>query len=220
MSYCSKCHVEVRGELNFCPLCQNELQNKKGKIENIYPKVEQRSNNHMLLKVFGFIAAVVSILAMFFNIIFPSKTLWSILVMGIMGFVWLSLAVAIKKHRHIMKYLWYQILIIALLSMFIDYMTGSYGWAISIVIPCLLTTAIIVMSILPKVLHLQVGDYLIYLLLDALIGMIPFIFIITGDAISDVPSIICVLTSIISVVGIIIFEGRTMMSELKRRLHV
>ncbi|MBP3887422.1 MAG: hypothetical protein J6F30_07170 [Cellulosilyticum sp.] len=220
MSYCDKCQIEVKGNIRFCPLCQNELQIQNKKMENFYPVVEPRSNSHMLLKVFGFIALVISILAVFFNIIFPTGRLWSVLVMGIMGFVWLSLSVAIKKHRHIMKYLWYQIMIFSLLTIFIDYMTGNYGWAMSIVIPCLLTTAMIVMSILPKVLHLQVGDYLIYLLLDALIGIVPFIFMVIGDAITDIPSMICILTSMISVAGMIIFEGKKMMSELKRRLHV
>lgn len=220
MSYCSKCHIEVKGNLNFCPLCQNELQDKDKKREDIYPRVESRSSSHMLLKIFGFIAMVSSILAVFFNLILPSKTAWSILVIGIMGFVWLSLAVAIKKHRHVVKYLWYQIMILGLLTIFIDCMTGNHGWAISIVIPFLLITAMIVMSILSKILHLQAGDYLIYLLLDALVGIIPYIFILSGDAISDIPSIICILASIISIVRIVIFEGRTMMSELKRRLHV
>lgn len=220
MSYCSKCQIEIRGHLTFCPLCQNELQDKNEKVENLYPKVEPRSKSHMLLKIFGFIALVISILAIFLNLILPSTTLWSILVVGILGFVWLSLAVAIKKHRHIMKYLWYQIMILSLLSIFVDYMTGKNGWSMSIVIPCLLITAMIVMSILPKILHMQVGDYLIYLLLDALIGIIPFIFIMTGDAISHIPSIICILVSLISVIGIVIFEGKTMMGELKRRLHV
>ena len=220
MRYCDKCQIEVGGNLKFCPLCQNELHIQSEEVENFYPIVEPRSNSHMLLKIFGFIAIVISILAVFFNIIFPNGTAWSVLIIGIMGFVWWSIAVAIKKHRHIVKYLWYQIMILSLLTMFIDYMTGNYGWAISIVIPFLLTTAMIVMFILPKVLNLQVGDYLIYLLLDALIGIVPFIFMIVGETISDIPSMICILTSIISVVGMIIFEGKTMMSELKRRLHV
>ena len=220
MSYCSKCQIEVKGNLNFCPLCQNELQNKAIEMEHVYPAVEPRSTSHMILKIFGFIAIIISAVAVFWNIVFPYKTAWSFLIVGIMGFVWLSLAVAIKKHRHIIKYLWYQILILGLLTLFIDYMTGNYGWAISIVIPCLLTTAMIVMTILPKILHLQVGDYLIYILFDALIGIGLYIFITTGDAITDVPSIICILVSMILVVGMTIFEGKTMMSELKRRLHV
>lgn len=221
MRYCIKCHTEISGDLKFCPLCQHELQIKDTTVEDLYPsEVIKRTNSHMLLKVFGFISLVVSILAIFFNMVLPSNTLWSLIVVVIMGFVWLSIAVAIKKHRNILKYLWYQIVIIGVLTIFIDAMTGHRGWAITFVIPIMLTAAMLVMYLLSKILHLQVGDYMIYLLLDALFGMIPLIFLFSNQLISDIPSLVCILTSIVSVVALVIFEGRNMMSELKRRLHV
>ena len=221
MKHCSKCHIDVIGNVNFCPLCQHELQVKDRQIEDIYPtEIERRSNSHIIIKIFGFISIIVSILAVFFNIILPTTTLWSVTVVGVMGCVWLSLAVAIKKHRNILKYLWYQMMIITILAIFVDAMTGQRGWAITFVVPIMLTVAMLVMYLLSKILHLQVGDYMIYLLLDALFGIIPFIFLFTNHLTTDIPALVCILTSIISVVGLIIFEGRNMMSELKRRLHV
>lgn len=221
MKYCNKCHTEVMGSVKFCPLCQHELQIKNEQEEDLYPfEIDKRSNSHMLLKVFGFISMIASILAVFFNIVLQSKTLWSLIVIVVMGFTWLSIAAAIKKHRNILKYVWYQMLIITSLTVVIDGMTGQRGWAITFVMPLMLTVAMIVMYLLSKVLKLQVGDYMIYLLLDALFGIIPVIFLRTHQLITDIPSWICILTSIISVVGLIIFEGKNMMSELKRRLHV
>lgn len=221
MKYCSKCHTDIMGNLVFCPLCQNELQIKDNHIEDLYPtKIEKRSNNHMLLKVFGFIAMITSILAIFFNKALGSKTFWALIVIVVMGFTWLSIATAIKKHGNILKYVWNQMLIITVLTVIVDGLTGQHGWAITFVVPTMLTVAMIVMYLLSKILHLQVGDYMIYLLLDALFGIIPLIFLRTRHLITDIPAWICILTSIISVVGLIIFEGKNMMSELKRRLHV
>ena len=99
-------------------------------------------------------------------------------------------------------------------------MTGAHGWAITFVIPIILTLAMVVMYVVSKVLHLQVGDYMIYLLIDALFGLIPLVLLLTGQVFTDIPSLICILTSIISVVGLVIFEGNNMVSELKRRLHL
>ena len=222
MRYCDKCKVEVRGSQEFCPLCQHELQIKDASDnEDVYPnQVQKRFNNHMLLKVFGFIGLSASILAVFFNIILPSESLWSLIVVVVMACLWLSLAMAIKKHKNILKYLWQQMIIITLLTICIDALTGQHGWAISFVLPIILTVAMIVMYLLSKILHLQVGDYMIYLLLDALFGIIPLILVNTQKLISDIPSLICILTSIISVVALVIFEGKSIISELNRRLHI
>lgn len=222
MRYCDKCKVEVRGRQEFCPLCQHELQIKGASdSEDVYPnQVQKRFNNHMLLKVFGFIGLSASILAVFFNIILPSESLWSLIVVAVMACLWLSLAMAIKKHKNILKYLWQQMIIITLLTICIDALTGQHGWAISFVLPIILTVAMIVMYLLSKILHLQVGDYMIYLLLDALFGIIPLILVNTQKLISDIPSLICILTSIISVVALVIFEGKSIISELNRRLHI
>ena len=221
MKYCSKCHIEVMGPVEFCPLCQHELQLKDKHTEDIYPKVEKRNtDSHMVLKVFGFICMSISILTIFFNIILPSHTLWSLIVIVSIGSVWLSLAVTLKRRKNILKYLWYQMVIISILVMVLDVLTGKKGWSISFVIPIMLTAAMIGMYLLSKLLHLQVGDYMIYLLFDALFGIIPLIFLRADNLITDIPSLICILTSIISVVGLFIFEGKNMMSELKRRLHI
>lgn len=222
MRYCDKCRVEVRGSQQFCPLCQHELQVKDAsESEDIYPShIEKRFNNHMLLKFFGFIGLSASILAVFFNIILPSETMWSLIVVAVTACLWVSLAMAIKKHKSILKYLWQQMMIITLLTICIDALTGQHGWAISFVLPIILTIAMVVMYLLSKILHLQVGDYMIYLLLDALFGVIPLILVNTQELISDIPSLICILTSIISVVGLVIFEGKNIISELNRRLHI
>lgn len=221
MKYCSKCKVEVIGSMAFCPLCQNELQLQGQVTENIYPPTEERGeNSHIVLKSIGFISLIASILCVFFNAILPGQSWWSLIVVLTIGCVWLSLAIAIAKHRNLLKYLLYQSIIISLFAVFLDYMTGHHGWAITFVVPVVFTLAMVVMYLLSKILHLQVGDYMIYLLLDALFGIIPIIFLATGQLETDIPSMVCILGSIISVISLIIFEGKNMLSELKRRLHV
>ena len=104
--------------------------------------------------------------------------------------------------------------------MFLDYFTGRHGWSITFVIPIIFTLAMIVMYMLSKILHLQTGEYIIYLLLDALFGIIPILFLVTDSVKYTIPSFICIMVSLSSVTALIIFEGRTMFSELKRRLHI
>lgn len=221
MKYCNRCKVEVIGNLTFCPLCQSELLVKGEIKESIFPPIEEvYIKQHLILKIVGFISIIASILSIFFNLMIPSTTFWALIVILTVGSVWMSLATAIKKHRNILKYLLYQSVIICLFAIFLDMITGWRGWALTFVLPIVFTLAMVVMYLLTKILHLKVGDYMIYLLLDALFGIIPIIFLITNCLRTDIPSIVCILTSMISVTGLIVFEGKNMLSELKRRLHV
>lgn len=221
MKYCTKCKVDVTGDLTFCPLCQSELLLEGEIKESIFPVIkEENAKNYLVLKILGFISISASILSVFFNIILSSSSWWSLIVVVTVSAVWISLAIAIIKHRDLLKYLLYQSVIICLFAVFLDYITGQQGWAITFVVPIVFTLAMIVMYLLSKILHLQVGDYMIYLLLDALFGIIPILFLVTDKLQTDMPSIVCILGSIISVVGLVVFEGKNMLSELKRRLHV
>lgn len=221
MKYCSKCKTHMEGTLTYCPLCQNELAVIDDKEEIFYPRsYENDRTSHMILKTFAFISVVVSILCVFMNIIIPAKIWWSLIVIVTFGCLWLSLSIAISKHKNILKYLLHQSIVISLFALFLDYFTGPYGWAINFVIPVVLTLAMILMYMLSKILHLQAGEYMIYLLLDALFGIIPILFLMTDQIKYRVPSFICILVSLISVTALMIFEGRIMLSELKRRLHI
>lgn len=221
MKYCNKCKTHITGSLTYCPLCQSELVVIDEKVEELYPMAyESDAANYMILKIFAFISVVVSILSVFMNIIIPTKVWWSLIVVATFVCLWISLSIAISKHKNILKYLLHQSIIISLFSIFLDYFTGRYGWSINFVIPVIFTLAMIVMYILSKILRLQAGEYMIYLLLDALFGIIPILFLVTDSVKYTVPSFICILVSLISVTALIIFEGRTMLSELKRRLHI
>lgn len=221
MKYCSKCKTHIAGALTYCPLCQNELITLDGQVEIFYPNsYENDRTSHMILKTFAFISVVVSILCVFINMIIPAKIWWSLIVIVTFGCLWLSLSIAISKHKNILKYLLHQSIVISLFSLFLDYFTGSYGWAINFVIPVVFTLAMILMYTLSKILHLQAGEYIIYVLLDALFGIIPIFFLMTEQIKYRMPSFICILVSLISVTALIVFEGRIMLSELKRRLHI
>lgn len=221
MKYCEKCKANVVGTATYCPLCQNKLVITEIKDDEIFPVLPPTKDRYSLLfKVLTFFSLTVSILSITLNFLQPREGWWSILVVGTLGCVWLSVVVAIIKHRNILKYLLYQILIILLFTIFVDYRIGWYGWSITYVLPIIFTGAMIVMYSLSKILKLETGDYMIYLLLDALFGIIPIIFIGSDVVQTDLPSMICIIVSIVSVTALIVFEGRNMYNELKRRLHV
>lgn len=222
MKHCNKCNIDVQGHLSYCPLCQNQLVKKDPRDEeDLFPDTYNLyTSQHMFLKVLGFIAITISLICITINFFVLEHGYWSLIVVAALGCIWLSLAIAISKHRNILKYLLYQCLIICLFTGVLDYLTGWSGWSIDIVVPIVFTVAVVVMYLLTKLLRLKAGDYIIYLLLDVFFGILPFVFLLLGIAHRRVLSIICIAVSLVFLSALIIFEGRTMLEELNKRLHI
>ncbi len=221
MKWCGKCKVKIRGTQSYCPLCQNELSNLEEQSESLFP-TSYRGNKekHLAMKIITFMMILAGMLSVFINILYPTKIWWGLIVVIILLGARISLGFAIAKHRSILKYLFYQSLLLISIAIFVDLFTGKYGWSITYVLPIIFTLAMITMYLLSKILHLQPNEYMIYLLLDAAFGIIPIIFIVRNSVTTPIPSFVCIMASIISVIALIIFEGNNMYSELKRRLHI
>ena len=75
-------------------------------------------------------------------------------------------------------------------------------------------------TIVSKVMHLKAEDYIIYLLINIIFGLVPFIFAVTGLA-----SIkwLCLASMVVSVVGltsVFLFSEANVWQELKKRFHL
>ncbi|NLW54180.1 MAG: hypothetical protein GXY99_04685, partial [Clostridiaceae bacterium] len=69
-------------------------------------------------------------------------------------------------------------------------------------------------------LHMESGDYIVYLLLCGLLGLVPLLFLIFGWVSVKLPSVICVGVSFLMIVGTFIFQGGNIKHELSKRLHI
>ena len=109
---------------------------------------------------------------------------------------------------------------ISLIALMWDLLTGWIGWSINYVIPLVCIFAMISMAIISKIRKLHIEDYILYIIIDGLFGIVPIIFIIFGFLDVLYPSVICIATSVISLSTIIIFEDKKLIAEVKRRLHI
>ena len=57
-------------------------------------------------------------------------------------------------------------------------------------------------------------------MIDAVFGIVPLVFLLTGMLAVILPSLLCVGISVISMAALFLFEGERMMTELRRRLHI
>ena len=136
------------------------------------------------------------------------------------GCACVSVWVGVLKKANLLKNIIWQLLIVSVCAVLWDAFTHWHGWSIEYVFPITCLVAMIAMAVVARVTHTPASEYLIYLVLDALFGVIPVIFLLTGILKVTYPSVICVGGSVISVLALLCFQGENMRRELHKKLHL
>lgn len=220
MKYCRHCKVYIREEHDRCVLCENILEAKKSKTEDIFPYIPPFYESHLALKIMIFISIVALVVSFGINMIFPSNINWPMLFMFAVASIWIGLIIIIQKRYHIPKKIVWQVIIISVLSVFWDYKVGWKGWSLDYVIPIACVSAMIIMYVTAKVMKLSTRDYITYAFLAGVFGIIPILFIIFNLVNIVYPSIISIGFSIILLSAIFIFQGKDIRSEITKRMHI
>lgn len=220
MKYCNNCNVNVVGKRKICPLCQDRLTGDKSS-EEVFPKVSFVYREYsMFFKVILLITIITATVSVGINILLPDTGAWSVFILGGLGSVWASLITLLNQRKNIPKNIVYQVMTISVMALIWDFLIGWRGWSINYVIPLACVFAMISMAIISKIRRFPIEDYILYIIIDGLFGVIPILFILFGFLDVLYPTVICIATSIISLSTIMIFEDKKLMAEIKRRLHV
>lgn len=222
MQYCDKCHVTIFGDWDRCPLCQAPLSGTPCPEEDVFPRLRtKRRITRLLMKLMLFTTVAAAIIALAVNFMLPGRAGWAWFVILGLASAWLLLAIALRVRRSIPKTILQLVMIGSVLALLWDWFTGARGWSVSYVLPILWTAAMAALLVLPRVLNLQLSDYMLYLVIDILFGILPALFYQLGWLhASAIPSLVCVATSGVSLAAVLIFQGRGLWAELTRRMHL
>lgn len=220
MLYCKHCKVNIRGNRKYCPLCQNALHGNGIEEEEIVPIIPETYQNTLMMRVMIFISISIIAISLAINTMFPVDFNWPMFIISGILCLWVSLALVIHKRHNIPKSITWQVVIISILAVIWDLRTGWIGWSLEFVIPIVCMVAMIVMYVTAKIMRLGVREFIVYLLLDAIFGIIPIIFIVLKVVNIVYPSILCVTISALSLSAILLFEGENIKDELNKRMHV
>jgi len=221
MKNCEKCGVSVAGGFEKCPLCHSTLAGENRDEYEAFPFVPLAKHKHSLLfRLLQLCSAVLVIVSFTVNWMFPQSGFWSLFVVVGVACVWVSLAFAIRKRHNILKNLTYQVTIVSILSVVWDLFIGWRGWSVDFVIPIAFVSVMSATAIIAYILKMPTETYIIYSFLLIIYGIIPAFFVLSGLSVIIYPSLICVACSFILLAALLIFEGRNMTEELKRRLHL
>lgn len=221
MRSCDKCHVTLEGNWDYCPLCQGEVRGEPDEGRELFPDIPTVSKRYsMLFKWLLFGSAAAGILSVTIDVLVPTPVWWSLFVLLGIGSMWLTLAIVVHKRANILKTVLYQVVAVSLLAVCWDAVTHWHGWSLEYVLPIVCAAAMIAMAVVARVQNLRLEDYVIYIVIDAIFGIVPAVCLFAHAVTVRIPSVVCVAVSVLSLAALFIFAGGRIRSELTRRLHM
>lgn len=221
MLRCEHCQVDLPGEQNRCPLCQNKPAGIPDSTDSRFPHLpqSQRTTVGRILAWGAFGSACVVAISTTINLIMPAGGWWSLFVVAGIASLWIDFAIVLKKRKNLPKNILWQVAVVSLIGFIWDRSTGFNGWSLDYVLPILCSCAMIAMSVIAKVRRLDTQDYILYLVIDCVLGIVSFVLILTGMVHVVIPSAISFGVSIIFLAFLLFFEGKALWAEIQRRLH-
>lgn len=217
---CTHCNIEVGSNKKICPLCQSALI---GEPENEYwPSPKELKHHSIVWKCYlfvSFVAAAVCFLVDFL-IVETKHFHWSLFVISWIIVAIYLISLFIKNHRTIPKNIFQSMIIVGIMI----YLTGAFGGfrnvSVDFIMPILCSTTLVVNFVFSFIDAGFTDSALFYMLLNIGVGTIPYIILwIIRDHHAPVAWTITLMISVITFIGLAVFKGKTMVSEVERRLH-
>lgn len=218
MKYCPNCNIKIEGTHEHCPLCQNELHGEASAA--VYPNGDALRKQSLIYKIqlFALISIMLISVAAEYLLDVTCSFHWSLLVVTwvIGGELWINQL--IKKHSIPSKVIttcgWW----VALLVFFTFLVIGSSLLYLTWILP----GVIVVCEILHFVFMMldKNKNAMIYLLGCSVLCIAMGIFLIVYMHEKNILWVACILLGVISIIGAVIFKGRSVTGELEKRFHI
>lgn len=221
MSFCPNCNINVKGNWTECPVCQTSLEIKENQenVKSSFAKISLQYNRQKAIQSFLRYSLIIVFLYFIVNYFWPFKFFGLEYVIVGLLITWTNVVILVRKRRNIAKAITYIQFFVSLVAVYVDYMNGWSGWSITFVIPILSISALIAMNIALQVVKLRVEDYVLYLELAAIVGLVPLLFLIMNWVGHRLPSIISVVFSAIMFIGVLLKYRQMLIRELQKRMH-
>jgi hypothetical protein len=221
MKHCAECAVQIEGTWQTCPLCETATTGEP--TRSTFPAIPLNFSRRRVLTILFFSSIAVILGSFAAQLLFDRepagfgalRSLW----LGVSA-MWLVVLIAIRKRRNVAKNIVYLVVLVGLVCVYWDYLTGWHGWSLSYAVPIVVGSSIIALLITVRVIRMEVGEYIVYSGLTVLFGLIPIVFLVFGWVTHPLPSAICVALSVIALVVLQVYRGAEVRHELAKRLHL
>ena len=219
-----------RKTIRCCPLCKKRIIDEGTEDSSIkedfdvFPVTQKKQADFIFMKIVTFAAlAAVIVAGMVDRMMVLSDRTWQpiffLVVIGVAG-GYALLIVGQRKWKNIRKMVMYEVIIGMILCIAYDWYTGWKGWSVQIVLPLTVVGMNLLYFILGFVDRKHQTDYGIYFLLTIIATVLVVILVCVGVMHNTMLVTVTTGIGVLLLIAKIIFQGKTFLSELSRRLHV
>ena len=222
MLRCEHCKVDLPDNPSRCPLCMNVPSGTADSGESRYPLLfaSKGSFSQKVTIWVAFVSVCAALISVAVNLVLPANGWWFIFVIAGIGRFWTDFVIMAKKSRNMPKSIIWQAVLVIIIAFIWDFATGFNGWSVDFVFPILCTCSMVATIFIAWFRKFHIQDYIFYLILSCILGIVPFILTNTLPNRMIIPSVICFVISMILLLIQCFFHGRAMLSEIQRRLHL
>lgn len=220
MLYCEKCKISIQTDHKWCPLCHGAISGEANLENGIFPDLPVRKKRQIsFLKMLTFCCVLALIFSFVINNIVTTENKWFFYVIGGVCFVWIVLAWGKSKSKNLLKNIIWQTIIIGVGLGICDLFIGWRGCSLDYGLPILIGVSLISNFLLTIFKRLPPSEYMIYLLINSIFGLIPLLLVQVHIVKFAIPSMICSGLAMILLAGLIIFRWNQLVHELVKKFH-
>lgn len=220
MNRCTECEI-ITAE-NTCPLCHKVL-NEYGSAEDtraypVYDQQEYKTRARISrLAIIGGILATLICFAV--NLIVMPHFLWVFYVAVAIFYLLVSLNHTILSASHLGGKITAQVISLTILLLVIDGMSGSVQWSVNYVVPFVIITGILLVSMIMIKVRMNWTGYISFLLMMIVLGFLPLILYFSGVADVLWPSVSAASFGVVTFIAMLLVANQAFMTQLGRRFH-
>lgn len=217
MRVCNNCGIEVGGITESCPLCQGYLSGEDS--QSNWPSMNKLKKQAFFYKLQLFIVLACALvgLGLDFLLDLNDGKHWSLLIMLTAVVIEIMLHGFLKKIVVVSKIVNISVLNLAFILVVTAWYYNFLRPVVYIVIPIIISAALVTNLVLSFVDKSE--NAMVYMLTNVLVAVVPYIFLFTTHYDRTIPWTICFMISIVAFLGMVIFKGRKVLSEVQKRMN-
>lgn len=233
MKYCKICALKVNTHVDHCPLCAATISeidsdcnttdtqacNHAQPDYSIYPPKSEGIKYNLTFRIFLFLSIVAVAVCGLINILSYDGYLWSLIVLGSVGFGWAAVGYPLIVRKNIGHHVMVDAIALCLYFIMTRFVMKSAGWSLDYVIPFMFIASTTFISLIILIRHMKWREYALYQFVTIILGLLPVISVIAGLVESIWPSIGSALYSFVTLLGMLIFADKKYKNELIKRFH-
>jgi len=220
--YCKNCGVNVDSVYDVCPLCKSPLEGEPSGRPS-YPEKHIRKIGHPVTfsSVYLIVALLINVICIAVNLTVARKYLWCVfaLILTLYGYFTLKTTVFYKGPDG--AKLFSQTLMLSVIFITAQYIFKTEEWCFAYAMPITIILSIALHLILVGVFHKRKGNsFFRYMWMTCLLGIVPAAVTLSGVCTEIILPMVAFGISMITLIFLVAFTGRTIFNEIKRKTHI